>query len=73
MHPNECAEKIFHFEEFGKGTFNDDRYHDCGSVRTFVTALAKVFLYQSHPGRFDFIDDGGLVIVPENNNQSIHF
>ena len=63
MHLNE---KMFYFEEIGKGRFNDDRYRDCGSLRTFVTALAKVFLYESHPGRFDFVDDGGVVIVPEN-------
>ena len=64
--PNRGGEEFSYFEQFGKGRFDDNRYNNCGCFKTFVMALAQLFLYQSVKG-FTFIDDGQLVVVPDKN------
>ena len=66
-HPNMVAKEFSYFEQFGRGQFDDNRYKDCGCFKTFLTALAQLFLYQSRQ-QFEFVDDGELVIVPEKDS-----
>ena len=46
---------------FSEGKFDDNKYKDCGSLEALFTALAKFH------DNFEFIDDGGLIDVPEKN------
>ena len=65
--PNSGLEEYLYFEQFGKGCFDDDRFKNCGCFKTFLVALSHLFLYIS-PGRFTFVGDGELVIIPEKEN-----
>ena len=50
--------------QFGKGHFDNDRFKNCGCFKAFLVALSDLLLYISH-GRFTFVKDGELVIIPE--------
>jgi hypothetical protein len=64
--PNRGGEEFSYFKQFGKGRFDDNRYTNLGCFKTFVMALAQLFLFKSVKG-FTFIDDGQLVVVPDKN------
>jgi hypothetical protein len=63
--PNIGGKEFSYFKQFGKGQFDDNRYNNC-NCRTFVMALAQLFLYKSVKG-FTFIGDGQLVVVPDKS------
>ena len=64
--PNTGNEEFSYFRQFGEGLYDDNQYSNCGCLKTFIMALAQLFLYQSVEG-FQFADDGQLVVVPEKS------
>ena len=69
--PNQLDQVSAYFEMFSKGSLDDNIYNDCGSLETFFSALAKLFLCRSHD-RFQFFDDRVLVIVPEKQSFNLY-